>query len=66
MPRNLDQHAQDTIDELFDHALELHNDGDGIAADLCLFSAEALALMNAAREQTAMPIRANDDELAWH
>ena len=46
MGTRLDQHTMDTMDELLDDAQELHDAGEGATADLMLFSAQALALLN--------------------
>lgn len=54
-------------EELMEHAADLHENGDGVAADLMLFSAQAVAAMNWHNEveRARRFVFADTDELDW-
>lgn len=67
MATRTDQHTLDTMDELMQDAQELHDAGDTVTADLMLFSATTLAMLNVPSklDEARKTWAADPDELHW-
>ncbi len=67
MATRSDQHTLDTMDELMEDAQELHDAGDTVTADLMLFSATTLAMLNVPSklDEARKTWAADPHELEW-